>query len=271
MSLKVASLNSGSNGNCYYIGNEQEAVLIDVGLSCRETEKRMRRLGLTMERVKAIFISHEHGDHIRGVDVISRKFSIPVYVTEKTLRYVPRLDKSLAIPFMPGQPIFIGDISVTPFPKFHDAIDPHSFVLSHNGTNIGVFTDIGINCANVIEHFQQCHACFLEANYDATMLDTGRYPYHLKNRIRGGHGHLSNAQALELFLAHRPSFMSHLFLSHLSKDNNDPELALQLFTPHAGDVKVIVASRYEESGLYYINSNDQPDVIVTKMQQASLF
>jgi len=103
------------------------------------------------------------------------------------------------------------------------------------------------------------------------MLDTGRYPYHLKNRIRGGHGHLSNAQALELFLAHRPSFMSHLFLSHLSKDNNDPELALQLFTPHAGDVKVIVASRYEESGLYYINSNDQPDVIVTKMQQASLF
>ena len=271
MSLKVASLNSGSNGNCYYIGNDREAVLVDVGLSCRETEKRMRRIGLYMEQVKAIFISHEHGDHIKGADVISRKFNIPVYVTEKTLRYVPRLDRSLAISFTPGQSILIGDISVMPFPKFHDAIDPHSFVLSHKGINIGVFTDLGINCSNVIEHFKQCHACFLEANYDAAMLESGRYPYHLKNRIRGGYGHISNAQALELFVAHRPSFMSHLFLSHLSKDNNDPDLALQMFAPHAGNVKVIVASRYEESALYNINTENEPEVIVAKMQQASLF
>jgi hypothetical protein len=104
----------------------------------------------------------------------------------------------------------------------------------------------------VINHFKQCHAAFLEANYDEAMLEQGAYPYHLKRRIRGGHGHLSNTQALEIFTKHRPAFMSHLFLSHLSKDNNCPKLVQQLFTQHANGTRIVVASRFEESAVYQI-------------------
>ena len=255
MSLYVASLNSGSNGNCYYIGNEQEAVLVDAGLTCRETEKRMRRLGLAMDKVKAIFISHEHGDHIRGVEVISRKFRLPVYITPATLQHSRlRLDAQLIKPFTAYKQVAIGSLAVQPFPKFHDAGDPHSFVIEGNGVTIGVFTDIGAPCAHVIDHFTQCHAAFLEANYDEVMLEQGRYPIHLKRRISSDVGHLSNRQALELFIAYRPSFMSHLFLSHLSKDNNDPAIALKEFAGHKGETNIVVASRYNETEVYHIHA-----------------
>lgn len=259
MSLYITSLNSGSNGNCYYIANDTEAVLVDAGLSCRETEKRMKRLDLSMDKVKALFISHEHGDHIRGVESIASKHKIPVYITPETFRMGKlRVDPSRVFPFSAYVPIAIGGLSVMAFPKFHDAIDPHSFVISGNGVKIGVFTDIGAVCSNVIDNFTECHAVFLEANYDADMLENGRYPYHLKKRIRGGHGHLSNVQALELFLAHRPGYLSHLLLSHLSKDNNDPDLALNLFRTHARNTNVVVASRYEESAVYHITDTLHP-------------
>ena len=254
MSLFIASINSGSNGNCYYVGNEQEAVLIDVGLSCRETEKRMKRLGLIMDKVKAIFISHEHGDHIAGVAVLAKKHNLPVYITEPTLTHGRiRLEKELIKTFTAHKAIKIGALSVRAFPKFHDASDPYSFMVSSDTVNIGVFTDIGIACEHLVSYFQQCHAAFLEANYDADMLEKGSYPYHLKNRIRGGMGHLSNDQALQLFRDHRPSFMSHLLLSHLSKNNNDPQLVEELFSAHAGNTKIIVASRYKETDVYHIS------------------
>lgn len=256
MALYFTSLNSGSNGNCYYVGNHREAVLVDVGLSCRETEKRMQRLGLSMNKIKAIFISHEHSDHIRGLPVIAKKYKLPVYITTATQHYGRLLlEDELAIPFQGYQPVQIGDITVTAFPKFHDAAEPHSFVISCNGVKVGVFTDIGAPCQHLIKHFKQCHAAFLEANYDEQMLQHGSYPYHLKRRISGGRGHLSNTQALELFKTHKPLFMSHLLLSHLSKDNNCPVLARNLFMPHAGGTEIIVASRYEETPVYAVESS----------------
>ena len=257
MSLYITSLNSGSNGNCYYIGNDREAVLVDAGISCRETEKRMKRLGLSMESVKAIFVSHEHTDHIKGVPVIAKKYQLPVYITTNTLRNGGlELDAHLVISFQPYAPVVIGELAITAFPKFHDAIDPHSFVIESKGVKIGVFTDIGAPCERLIHHFQQCHAAFLESNYDEEMLENGSYPYHLKNRIRGGQGHLSNRQALELFNRYRPSFLSHLLLSHLSHNNNCPDLTRALFAPHAGQTKVIIASRHEETPVYFIESQE---------------
>jgi len=254
MSLYITSLNSGSNGNCYYIGNNEEAVLIDAGLSCRETEKRMFRLGLTMSKVKAIFVSHEHGDHIRGLEVISRKYRLPVYISAGTLRHSRlRLDEQLVRPLAAGAPVPVGALAVTPFLKHHDAADPHSFIVTSGEICIGVFTDIGRVCDPLTAHFKKCHAAFLEANYDAAMLQNGRYPLHLKNRIRGGKGHLSNEQALELFLAHKPPYMSHLFLSHLSADNNDPDLVRTLFLEQAGNTHIAVASRYREMPLYTVS------------------
>lgn len=263
MSLYITSLNSGSNGNCYYIGNQTEAVLIDAGISCRETEKRMKLLGLSMKTVKAIFVSHEHTDHIKGVPVIAERFSLPVYITNSTLRGCCDINPGSTKKLAAYHPVTIGGLSVTAFPKHHDADDPHSFTITGNGITIGVFTDIGASCDHVTKHFGQCHAAFLEANYDEELLENGRYPYFLKNRIRGGNGHLSNIQALEIFTLHRPSFMSHLFLSHLSKDNNCPVKAKELFDEHAGDTKIIVASRYEQTAVYRIQNTSDIDLNVT--------
>lgn len=252
--LYIASLNSGSNGNCYYIGNDEEAILVDAGISCRETEKRMLRLGLSLSKVKAIFISHEHTDHIKGLCTLSAKYNVPVYITPGTLsgcRFLLR--KDLIRTLYSNLPVMVGGLTVTGFPKLHDAAEPHSFMISYNGTNVGVFTDIGAACEQLIYHFKQCHAAFLETNYDNELLAKSAYPYFLKRRISGGRGHLSNQQALEVFTAHRPGFMSHLLLSHLSKDNNCPELVHKLFTEHSNGTEIIVASRYEETAVYAIS------------------
>ncbi len=234
MTLQIASLNSGSNGNCYYVGNNEEAVLIDVGISCREIEKRMNNLQLPMQRIKSIFITHEHIDHIRGVSVLTEKYKIPVYITNSTLRNTQLfLNKQLLFSFEANKNIRVGNLTITPFNKLHDAADPYSFMVECHGTHVGVITDIGVACDQVIHHFKQCNACFLESNYDEQMLHESNYPLHLKRRISSGKGHLSNKQALELFLNHKPDFMSHLILSHLSKNNNRPDLAKSLFDPHA--------------------------------------
>lgn len=258
MQLSVTAINSGSNGNCYYIGNREEAILVDAGISCRETEKRMKRLGLSMEKVKAIFVSHEHSDHIRGIAGICKKWQLPVYITPYTLANA-KLSTTYPnyLPFQAYEPIQIGGLRVTAFPKFHDASDPHSFVVSSEEVNIGVFTDIGAPCEHIIRHFEMCHAIFLEANYDEDMLASGRYPYFLKQRISGGKGHLSNQQALQLFLSCRAPFLSHVFLSHLSKDNNCPELAQSLFQSFAGETEIVVASRFEETPLYTIRAREE--------------
>ena len=255
MSLFIASLNSGSNGNCYYIGNQDEAILIDGGISCRETERRMKRLELSMKKIKAIFVSHEHADHIYGVSRLSRKYQLPVYITESTRKEGRlMLKESLAIQFRAYEPVRIGNLSVTAFPKFHDATDPHSFLVAGDTVKVGIFTDIGQTCEHVIRHFEQCNAAFLESNYDEELLETGSYPLSLKNRIRDGRGHLSNKQALQLFMNHRPECMSHLFLSHLSENNNSPKIVKQLFSTIAGRTEIIIAPRVKETKLYHIRN-----------------
>ncbi len=255
MSLFITSLNSGSNGNCYYIGNERDAILVDAGISCREIEKRMKELDLHIHKVKAVFVSHEHSDHIKGLSVLSKKYNFPVYTTAATMLHGGfSIEEHLVQKFKANEKIAIGDISITPFTKHHDACDPHSFTITYDNITVGVFTDIGVACKNVISHFKQCHAAFLEANYDDTMLERGNYPYHLKKRIKGGMGHLSNKEALDLFLKYRPAFMSHLFLSHLSKNNNCPQMVSELFNAHAGAVQVIIASRDAATPVYHIRS-----------------
>ncbi|MFL5809063.1 MAG: MBL fold metallo-hydrolase [Flavisolibacter sp.] len=270
MSLFITSLNSGSNGNCYYLGNETEAVLVDAGISCREIDKRMKRLGLSMQKIKAVFISHEHTDHTRGLYSIVKKYKLPVYITKDTLKYGGlRIDPGFIRSFSSYEPVKIGGLSILPFPKNHDAADPYSFTISCNEIKVGVFTDIGIPCEHVTNQFRQCHAAFLEANYDDEMLDTGNYPYYLKKRIRGGKGHLSNTQALEIFTSYRSSGLSHLLLSHLSKNNNSPQLVSDLFNRYAGETKIIVASRFEETPVYHIQSGRMPSATIYQYSVSS--
>ncbi|MBC7569453.1 MAG: MBL fold metallo-hydrolase [Spirosoma sp.] len=252
MSLFITSLNSGSNGNCYYVGNQTEAVLIDAGLSRRQTEARMHRLGLSMERVKAIFISHEHSDHVTGIFGLAKKYFLPVFITPETLRQSRLTDVNTTRPLSADEPVWVGDLCVRAFLKEHDAADPHSFTVTYGETTVGIFTDIGQPCNRLIDHFGRCHAAFLEANYDEDLLERGRYPAFLKQRIRGGRGHLSNRQALELFVQHRPAFMSHVLLAHLSHQNNSPQIASDLFQPHLGNTQLVIASRYRETPVFEI-------------------
>jgi phosphoribosyl 1,2-cyclic phosphodiesterase len=255
MAVYFSSLNSGSNANCYYVSSGDTAILVDAGLSCRETEKRMNRLGLKMEQVKAIFISHEHSDHITGLEVLSRKHKLPVYISQKTLANSSiSIDQTLTRYFRKDETVVIDNMQVKCFNKSHDAADPFSFMISSQNINVAVITDIGYACKQVLNYFQQSHVVFLESNYCETMLANGDYPYHLKRRISSDEGHLSNKQALELFLNYRTPQLSHLILSHLSKNNNTPETVDALFKPHAGNTNVIVASRYEESALFSIDA-----------------
>lgn len=277
MSLYITSLNSGSNGNCYYIGNDQEAVLIDAGISCRETEKRMLQLGLSMKKVKAIFISHEHGDHIKGVPGIASKWNIPVYFTDRTYKGCSfHLLTSHLRTFKAGDTVQVGALSIKTFSKVHDASEPQSFVVAYNNTRVGVFTDIGAPCMGLVQHFKECNAAFLEANYDEELLQNGPYPYHLKKRISGGKGHLSNKQALHCFTQHKANNLQCLILSHLSKENNCPNLVKNLFTPHAGATEILVASRYEPLPVYTVSTTLPSASFVSRpslvsAQQMSLF
>jgi len=205
----------------------------------------MKRLGLDISLVKAIFISHEHADHISGLQVLSKKHRLPVYITNNTLRN-SRLEiaKELVYSFLHSEPVSIGELSIIPFSKSHDADDPHSFIVSGKNVHIGVITDIGYACKHVIKHFKLCDAVFLESNYCEEMLENGGYPLHLKRRISSNKGHLSNDQALELFLKHKPRDLQLLILSHLSQNNNRPEIVNKMFS-----------SRYKETELFTIERN----------------
>ncbi len=278
MSLYISSLNSGSNGNCYYIGNQQEAVLIDAGISCRETERRLLRSGLDFRKIKAVFITHEHSDHTKGVEFIVRKYQIPIYISAGTYNNSRlKIGANFLRHFESNVAVQIGGLSVNAFPKLHDASEPHSFTVSGNGIVIGVLTDIGSACDHVTKNFSLCHAAFLEANYDEAMLEKGYYPVYLKNRIRSDHGHLSNNQALELFTKFKSEKMSHLLLSHISQDNNDPHLVERVFKPYAGGTLIAIASRHQESPVYRISGENvvgplkNPVIFPAQYIQTSLF
>ena len=273
MGLQFASLNSGSNGNAYYIGNSTYAVLIDAGISCREIENRLKELHLDVKKIKALFISHEHTDHVKGVDVFAGKYQLPVFISKGTYKKSRlRIPSSQLNWIVDNSSVIVNNLCVNIFSKLHDAAEPQSFTIQHNNVTVGVFTDIGDVCDNVIKHFKTCHAAFLEANYDEEMLKKGNYPFVLKQRISGGNGHLSNAQALELFLQHRPAFMTHLLLSHLSAQNNHPSIVEAMFAPYSQKTKIVVASRSRASELLYISANDShaPNKKI-KATQASLF
>lgn len=242
--IEICALASGSNGNCYYIGNHEEAILVDAGINCKQIFARMAQVGLDPKKLRAIFITHEHGDHVRGVRVLGKKLDIPAYLTKGTLQslyktYQPYAARVIA----PDQPVQVGNFTVHPVLKKHDATEPTSFRVEYQGINIGVFTDIGAPCDKVIAHLKQCDALFLETNYDEQMLKNGPYPYYLKERISSDVGHLSNHQAYQLLSQHGHDKLQCVFLSHLSAENNTIELAHQTFRQLENRVAIRPTSR----------------------------
>jgi len=243
--VQICALASGSNGNCYYVGNEQEAVIIDIGISNRQLKDRLDDAGLSLKKIKAVFITHEHSDHIKGMHSVSKKNDIAVYITKKTYEKAYKgLHSNKAIYFNTGDSISIGSINVHSFAKPHDASDPVSFRIEINGLNIAVLTDLGSVTPVVIDHLKLCDAAFLETNYDYELLMNGKYPSFLKHRVSSDIGHLSNHQAVELISTLNGSPLKTLFLSHISADNNKVDLALEIFKPFMDSIQIEPTSRH---------------------------
>jgi phosphoribosyl 1,2-cyclic phosphodiesterase len=249
--LEICAIASGSNGNCYYIGNEKDAVLIDAGISCKQIVQRMKERKLQPSKIKAVFITHEHSDHLSGARVFGKKMHVPVYITPRTY-YSAYKNQRPDLPkfFNPGEKIEVGEFTVHSFLKNHDASEPCSFRVQYREKNIGVFTDIGEPCENVTQHLGMCDGLFLETNYDEKMLWEGSYPWFLKQRVASGVGHLSNKQAFDLLQNHAGENLKCVFLSHISKENNTPEVALQSMNQLKSRFDVRLTSRYE-AGLVY--------------------
>ncbi len=251
--IEICAIASGSNGNCYYIGNEKDAILVDAGLSGKQILSRMAELDLNPSKIKAVFITHEHGDHMRGARGVSKKLQVPIYLTAKTYNAAYKnMRPDYPKHFTPDQEIEIGDFIIFPVLKNHDAAEPCSFRIQYKEKNIGIFTDIGEACENVQIHLQKCDGLFLESNYDETMLWEGAYPYFLKKRVASELGHLSNDQAFELLENHAHENLKCVFLSHISRDNNTPEKALERMESLTTKFDIKVATRYEATEVYQI-------------------
>lgn len=229
--MRVCLLASGSKGNSLYIETGKTKILIDVGLSAREILHRLSVIGVEGPELNAVFISHEHTDHIRGAGTLARRLGIPVFISYPTHSQSTEIfKKNEVVEFESGCSFQFRDILVDPFPITHDSSDPVGFVIDGPDGRMGVATDLGIATRLVREKLKDCRALVLESNHDEEMLVNGPYPWHLKQRIKSRHGHLSNNESVELFGDLINSDLQGVLLAHLSETNNDPVLALQSYS-----------------------------------------
>lgn len=231
MSLYFQVLASGSKANAILICSPNTRILLDSGLSGKELVRRLDHSPVRADQLDAVVVSHEHQDHVRGVGVLSRRFELPVYLTQGTLDNLPAQTGQLAHLqlFQAGGAFGIGDLQIHPFTISHDAGDPVGFVIVHEGTRLGVCTDLGFATQLVKIRLQRCQGLILEANHDLDLLVNGPYPPHLKQRIRSRHGHLSNAATFELLADLYHSDLQSIVFAHLSEVNNNPDLVQQSF------------------------------------------
>lgn len=231
--MRLVSIASGSSGNCIYIGSERTHILIDAGISNKRIEQGLNEIGLKGSELDAVLVTHEHSDHVKGIGVLARKYEIPVYGTKETLeelggmKSLGEYPRELFMPVRPDVPFSIGDMELSPFSIDHDAANPVAYRVKHGRRSVAVATDMGHFDQYVIEHLQGLDALLIESNHDVNMLETGPYPYYLKRRILGDHGHLSNENAGRLLSLVLHDGLKHILLGHLSKENNYEALAYE--------------------------------------------
>ncbi len=257
MSVFSLSLRSGSSGNSTYIRTESARIAVDCGLNGKQFALALRSVGEDVADVDALLLTHEHIDHCSGIGVVMRRHGIPLYTTMSTFenarKILGNIDEALVRIIEPGKAFTIRDTVVLPFSIPHDASDPVGFRISSKGGDIGVATDLGHFSSEVGDSLAGCRVVYLEANFDPEMLESGAYPRFLKNRIAGSHGHLSNFDAGDAAAQLLHTGTEAFALSHLSRDNNRPGLALRTVSERlfregarAGRDYVISASpRYE--------------------------
>lgn len=226
--MRFASLGSGSEGNALLVSVADTHLLLDCGFGLKDTVERLTRLGLSPDCLSGILVTHEHGDHVAGVGRLARKYALPVWLTHGTRRAQPKVFDGIDVlhEIDPHQIFSIGDISIQPYPVPHDAIEPVQFVFSDGARRLGVLTDVGCSTPHIEAVLSGCDALVLECNHDSEMLMNGDYPYSLKRRVGGRHGHLSNDEAAALLRALDVSRLQHLVAAHISRKNNTCELAV---------------------------------------------
>jgi phosphoribosyl 1,2-cyclic phosphodiesterase len=229
--MRVCALASGSSGNCFFVeANNGDSLLVDVGISCKQVVARLEMIRKKPSNIKGIFLTHEHTDHIRGVDVFARTFNIPIFATSGTFkdRFIVS-DKELVNEISNNEILKFHGIQVEAFSKSHKAADPVSYSIMEKNKRISVITDAGFACGNVNNHLKEADFLFLESNHDEKMLMEGKYPWPTKKWIKSDLGHLSNNQASLAVLEYAPKKIGNIILSHMSEHNNTHELAMKSF------------------------------------------
>jgi len=260
--LRFQSFGSGSSGNCYFIGNSSCGILIDAGIGVRSIRKNLRNLGLDFENIWGVFVTHDHADHIKAVGPIGEKHHVPVYTTRKVHEGIQRsycvTEKLYSSKkyIEKGETVQVGDFQITSFPVSHDSTDSVGYTVEYKEKRFTFATDLGYVSEEVASHLVRADYLVLEANYDVQMMKQGPYPVHLQNRITALTGHLSNEQA-GLFLAENYNErMQHIFLCHLSRENNLPEIAYTTVQNYLDEKQIIVGKHIQLVTLDRLNPSE---------------
>ncbi|MDR0420103.1 MAG: MBL fold metallo-hydrolase [Prevotellaceae bacterium] len=231
MQVNFISLASGSSGNCFYIGTKDCGILIDAGIALRNIKKRLHNAELNINNVRAVFITHDHIDHVKSVGMLSEKLFLPVYATEKTHEAIynnyilkQKINTGKRI-IEKKMPVVIDGFTIEAFGVSHDGCDNVGYTVGFNDKRFTLITDLGYICENAKEHICRANYLVIEANYDEQMLDKSKYPVVLQQRIKANTGHLSNRQTAEFLSENINEKLTHIWLCHLSRENNIPELA----------------------------------------------
>ncbi len=268
MALKFLSIASGSSGNCYFIGTEGYGILLDAGISVRMIRKALKDNGIGIEQIMAVFVTHDHADHIKSVGCLGEKYNIPVYATElvhkgiEQSRYVDeKLSANSRRLITKDVPVQIRDFTFTPFEIPHDSLDNVGYFIEFANHKFVLATDAGHINEAMTNYIRMANHLIIEANYDKEMLLNGKYPHFLKKRIMNGNGHLSNVETAEFLAANFDLHLKNIWLCHLSKDNNHPELAyktVEMAMAQYGirigkDVNLMALKRMHPSELYVLS------------------
>ena len=249
MKLNFCSLSSGSSGNCYYLGNEFHGILIDAGISATAIRKFLKGMDISMQTIMGVLISHNHSDHIKGLEVLTRKNSLPAFTTPKVWESIltphTKISRDCIREIPMQQKFHLAGFDIEAFPVFHDAPETIGFHICAGDKKITIVTDLGHICNTAAPYIKAANLIVLESNYDEQMLMNGGYPHFLKARIRSDHGHLGNHQTAEFLAENITDNHNYICLAHLSKNNNTPEIALQTLQRRFSEKGIVLGEQQE--------------------------
>ena len=259
--MKLCSIASGSSGNCIYVADDNTNLLVDAGISKKRIVEGLESIDVDVKNIDGILVTHEHLDHIKGLGIMARAYNIPIYGTYGTLKAihecksVGEIEQSLYRVIKADNQFNINSLTIKPFNTSHDAANPVCYTFHANNKKISVATDLGEYNEYVINHLEDSDVILLEANYDKNMLQVGPYPYYLKQRILSNKGHLSNVNTGELLKCIISRRLKYIFLGHLSKENNYPDLAYET-------VKVELNEVLQKDNIIKVAHRDRPSELV---------